>query len=149
MNNYTRKFSDEEIAGDWTLSKSDLEHLQTVSKTYQLYVAIQICSIRLEGSFFDSIQNLSPHIINYLTSQIGLPPPLFVDEPTRRATRSEYHQQILTFLGFKKYDQKIQNEFEEWVTKKAIEGLLPEDILNLAEEYLLQWKIALAGYNYT
>jgi TnpA family transposase len=145
MNNYTRKFSDEEIAGDWTLSKSDLEHLQTVSKTYQLYVAIQICSIRLEGSFFDSIQNLSPHIINYLTSQIGLPPPLFVDEPTRRATRSGYHQQILTFLGFKKYDQKIQNEFEEWVTKKAIEGLLPEDILNLAEEYLLQWKIVVPG----
>jgi len=145
MSNYTRKFSDEEIARDWTLSKSDLEHLQTVSKTYQLYVAIQICSIRLQGSFFDSIQTLSPHIINYLTSQIGLPPTLFVDEPTRRATRSEYHQQILTFLGFKKYDQKIQNEFEEWVTKKAIEGLLPEDILNLAEEYLLQRKIVVPG----
>jgi hypothetical protein len=145
MNTFTKDFSDEEIARDWTLSDFNLEQITEFRKSYQLYAAVQICSIRLQGCFLGSVQELSPHIINYLNSQIGLPLTMFVNEPTRRATRSQYHRQILTHLGFKKYDEKAHLELENWARKKAEQGLFPHDILLLAEGFLLKKKIVLPG----
>jgi len=143
MNTFAKDFSAEEIARDWTLSDFDLEHISAFRKSYQLYAAVQICSIRLQGCFLASVQELSPHIINYLNSQIGLPVTMYVNEPTRRATRSQYHRQILTHLSFKKYDEKIHLELEDWARNKAEQGLFPHDILLLAEGFLLKKKIAL------
>jgi len=143
MNTFTKDFSDEEIARDWTLFDLDLKQISTFRKSYQLYAGVQICSIRLEGGFLASVQELSPHIINYLTSQIGLPLTMFVNEPTRRATRSQYHRQILTHLDFQKYDEKTYLEFKDWARKKAEQGLFPHDILLLAEGFLLKKKIVL------
>jgi len=68
MNTFTKDFSDEEIARDWTLSDFNLKQISEFRKSYQLYAAVQICSIRLQGCFLVSVQELSPHIINYLTS---------------------------------------------------------------------------------
>ncbi len=143
MNTFTKGFSDEEIARDWTLSDFNLEQITEFRKSYQLYAAVQLCSIRLHGCFLGSVQELSPHIINYLNSQIGLPVTMYVNEPTRRATRSQYHRQILMHLGFQKYDEKAHLELEDWARKKAEEGLFPHDILLLAEEFLLKKKIVL------
>jgi hypothetical protein len=143
MNTFAKDFSAEEIARDWTLSDFDLEHISAFRKSYQLYAAVQICSIRLQGCFLASVQELSPHIINYLNSQIGLPVTMYVNEPTRRATRSQYHRQILTHLSFKKYDEKIHLELEDWARNKAEQGLFPHDILLLAEGFLLKKKIVL------
>ncbi len=145
MNTFTKGFSDEEIARDWTLSDFNLEQITEFRKSYQLYAAVQLCSIRLHGCFLASVQELSPHIINYLNSQIGLPVTMYVNEPTRRATRSQYHRQILTHLGFQKYDEKAHLELKDWARKKAEEGLFPHDILLLAEGFLLKKKIVLPG----
>lgn len=68
---------------------------------------------------------------------------MYINEPTRRATRSQYHRQILTHLGFQKYDEKTHLELEDWARKKAEQGLFPHDILLLAEEFLLKKKIVL------
>ncbi len=143
MNIFVKDFSDEEIARDWTLSDSDLKQISAFRKSYQLYAGVQICSVRLQGFFLASVQELSPHIINYLNSQIGLPLTMYINPPTRRATRSQYHRQILTHLGFRKYDEKAHPELEDWARKKAEEGLFPHDILLLAEEFLLKKKIVL------
>lgn len=143
MNTFTKDFSDEEIARDWTLSDFDLKQITEFRKSYQLYAAVQLCSIRLHGCFLASVQELSPPIINYLNSQIGLPLTMSINEPTRRATRSQYHRQILTHLGFQKYDKKTHLELEDWARKKAEQGLFPHDILLLAEGFLLKKKIVL------
>ncbi len=94
MNTFTKDFSDEEIARDWTLSDLDLKQISAFRKSYHLYAGVQICSVRLQGFFLASVQELSPHIINYLNSQIGLPLTMYISTPTRRATRSQYHRQI-------------------------------------------------------
>lgn len=113
MNTFTKNFSDEELTRDWTLSFTDIKQIGTITKSYQLYVGLQICAIRLHGNFLDSIQTLSPRVINYLNYQLDLPAEVFADEPVRRATRSDYHGQILTYLDFRKYDKRIEKELEE------------------------------------
>jgi hypothetical protein len=122
MNIFTKDFTDGEIARDWTLSDFNLKQISEFRKSYQLYASVQICSIRLQGCFLVSVQELSPHIINYLTSQIGLPLTMYINEPTRRATRSQYHRHILMHLGFRKYDEKTHLELEDWARKKAEQG---------------------------
>jgi len=41
MNTFTKDFSDEEIARDWTLSDFNLEQITEFRKSYQLYAAVQ------------------------------------------------------------------------------------------------------------
>ena len=49
--------------------------------SYRLYFAIQLCAIRLQGGFLTAMSELSPRIINYLSSQFDLPLTFFVNEP--------------------------------------------------------------------
>ena len=119
MNIFTKDFSDEEMARDWTLSESDLKQISTVISSYRLYFATQLCAIRLQGTFLATPSELSPRIINYLSSQLGLPLTFVVNEPTRRATRSKQHGQILTYLDFKKYDRETNIILKNWIMEKA------------------------------
>lgn len=141
MDIFTKEFSDEEMARDWTLSESDIKQILTVISSYRLYFAIQLCAIRLQGIFLVSPSEISPRIINYLSSQLDLPLTFFVNEPTRRATRSNQHKHILTYLGFKKYDADAKLALQNWAIKKAEQGLLPTDILGFAEKFLIEQKI--------
>ena len=143
MSLFTKDFSDEEMARDWTLSELDLKQISTVISSYRLYFAIQLCSIRLQGGFLTATSELSPRIINYLSSQLDLPLTFFVNEPTRRATRSKQHGQILMCLGFKKYDRETNIILNNWIVEKAEQGLLPKDILKQSEEFLVWQKVVL------
>ena len=143
MNDFTKNFSDEELTRDWTLSAVDVKQIEQITKTFQVYVAIQICAVRLQGNFVDSVLTLSPRVMSYLHYQLKLPPTAFVNEPERRATRSGYHGQILSYLEFGKYNRKSKDEFEEWVKSKAEQGVLPSDILELAEDFLVKKKVIL------
>lgn len=143
MDIFTKDFSDEEMARDWTLSESDLKQISTVISSYRLYFSIQLCAIRIQGGFLAVTSELSPRIINYLGSQIGLPLTFVCNEPARRATRSKQHGQILTYLGFKKYERETNIVLKNWIIEKAEQGLLPKDILSLAEEFLALRKVVL------
>ena len=143
MSIFTKDFSDEEMARDWTLSESDLKLISTVIGSYRLYFAVQLCSIRLQGNFRSSVSELSPRIITYLSSQLDLPLTFTINEPTRRATRSQQHRQILTYLGFKKYDREAKTVLKTQIIEKAEQGLLPREILNSVEEFLISQQVVL------
>ena len=46
-----KDFSDEEMARDWTLSEGDKAEIGKYWKNSRLFVAVQLCSIRLYGRF--------------------------------------------------------------------------------------------------
>lgn len=94
------EFSDEEMARDWTLSKEDQNELGNFSKKFRLFMAIQLCAIRLYGRFLIDVNELSPRIVNYLNSQLHLPPSLSISLPHREATLSEQRKSILRYLVF-------------------------------------------------
>ena len=69
-----QEFSDEEMARDWTLSEEDREEIGKHRKSSRLFIAIQLCAVRLYGRFLNGLHDLSPRIVNYLNRQLDLPP---------------------------------------------------------------------------
>ncbi|MDH3675508.1 MAG: DUF4158 domain-containing protein [Anaerolineae bacterium] len=93
------KFSDEEMARDWTLTDEDKEEIGRYRKHSRVLMAIQICAVRLYGRFLTDLHDLSPRIINYLNTQLELPPSLTIQVPHRETTQRERRKQILDYLG--------------------------------------------------
>ena len=62
------------MARDWTLSEGDRQEIERYRKNFHLYIAIQIYAVRLYGRFLNQVHDISPHIIDYLRQQLGLPP---------------------------------------------------------------------------
>lgn len=137
--------SDEEMARDWTLSEEDRPEIGKYRKNYRLYVAIQICAVRLYGRFLTPIRDLSPRIINYLGGQLDLPPSLTVEVPEREATYLEHRQNVLKHLGFQRFDEGAQEQLETGLEPQAQQGVLPDELFQQAERHLLDQRILLPG----
>lgn len=140
-----RDFSDEEMARHWTLSEVDKQEVRRYRTNSRLFIAIQLCAVRLYGRFLAEVNDLSPRIVSYLTGQLDLPPSLTINTPDRDATFSEQRKSILVYLGFSKYDDDAQSRFQTWLEKQAQQGLLPDELFLRAERYLLSTKIILPG----
>jgi TnpA family transposase len=138
-------FSDEEMARDWTLLERDRHEIERYRKDSRLYMAIQICAVRLYGRFLHHVHDLSPHIINYLGQQLDLPPSLTVAVPEREATYLEQRQNILKHLGFQRFDHNAQAQLEAWIAQQARLGNLPDALFQQAENHLLDQRVLLPG----
>jgi TnpA family transposase len=138
-------FSDEEVARDWTLLERDRQEIERYRKDSRLYMAIQICAVRLYGRFLHHVHDLSPHIINYLGQQLDLPPSLTVEVPEREATYLEQRQNILKHLGFQRFDHNAQEQLEAWIAQQARLGNLPDALFQQAENHLLAKRMLLPG----
>jgi TnpA family transposase len=138
-------FSDEEMARDWTLSETDKQEIAKYRTNFRLFVAIQLCAIRLYGRFLSDVHDLSPRIINYLNTQLSLPPLMTVKVPSRKATYTAHRQNICDYLGFQKFDSGAQQDLQIWLELKASQGFLPDELFEQAEKYLLNRRILLPG----
>ncbi len=130
---------------DWTLSAMGKQEVGKYRKNSRLFIAIQLCAVRLYGRFLGEINDLSPQIVNYLSSQLELPPSLTITVPDRDATFSEQRKNILGYLGFSKYDDGVQANLQEWLKKQAQQGFLPDELFLRAERYLLSEQVILPG----
>ena len=133
------------MARDWTLSDSDRAEISKYRKSSRLFVAIQLCAVRLYGRFFTQVHDLSPPIVHYLGHQLDLPPSLAIEVPDRKATYTEHRQHILTYLGFQKFDDAAHAQLATWLQQHARQGLLPDALFQQAEHYLLDHRILLPG----
>ena len=137
--------SQEEVANLWTLLAFDINELKSYRKEYRLFVAIQLCSVRLYGKFLLNCHELPTEVTNYLCRQLDLPPALSIKVPVRKATIVEQRQNILAYLGFKKFEGRIVDIFQSWVEDQAKQGKLPDELLSASPQYLLDQKIILPG----
>ena len=140
-----QRFSDEEMVRDWTLSRRDCEVVNKYRKQYRLGFAIQLCAMRLYGRFLNQLHDLSPRVISYLSSQLDLPPTLTVEVPEREATVLEHRNNILKYLGFHRFDDKVEADLDRWIEEHAQQGLLPDELFHRAERHLLLKRIVLPG----
>ncbi len=140
-----KDFSDEEMARDWTLSEGDKVEIGKYWKNSRLFVAVQLCSVRLYGRFLREVNDLSPRIISYLNKQLGLPPALIINVPDRKATYTEHRQNILNYLKFRKFDEEAQNNLQIWLENQASQGRLPNELFQRAERHLLESRVVLPG----
>ena len=140
-----QRFSDEEMVRDWTLTKHDYLEINKYRKQYRLGIAIQLCAMRLYGRFLSQIQDLSPRVVNYLSNQLKLPPTLTLVIPDREATALKHRKRILTYLSFRKFDDKVASKLDRWIEEQANQGVLPSELFQKAERYLLLNRIVLPG----
>ena len=133
------------MARDWTLSEADKKEVNRYRTHSRLFIAIQLCALRLYGRFLVEVNDLSPRIVSYLSHQLELPPSLTINTPGRDATFSEQRKNILTYLGFSKYDDAAQTSLEKWLTKQAEQGCLPDELFLRAAQHLLNAKVILPG----
>jgi len=140
-----QNFSDEEMTKDWTLSENDRQEIERYRKNFRLYIAIQICAVRLYGRFLSQVHDLAPRIADYLGQQLGLAPSFRVETPEREATYLEQHQNILKYLGFKRFNDIAQEELKTWIEHQARLGGLPDELFRQTECHLLDNRVLLPG----
>lgn len=138
-------FSDEEMARDWTLSEADKGEIGRYRRNSRLFLAVQLCAVRLYGRFLNNVNDLSPRIANYLSLQLELAPSLSIPTPEREATFSDQRKNILRHLGFTKYSEAAQTKLRKWLEQYARQGLLPNELFLRAERYLLSERVTLPG----
>ena len=138
-------FSDEEMVRDWTLTQTDRQEVRKYHKHSRLSVAVQLCFVRLYGRFFNQIHEMSPQIVDYLARQLDLPTSPVVQVPNRKATYTQHRQNILKYLGFQKFDDTVQEQLVAWLKRQAQQNLLPQELFQKTEFYLLDQRILLPG----
>jgi len=138
-------FSEEEMVRDWTLSEDDIEEIGKYRKGSRLYIALQLCAMRLYGRFLNEVHDVSPRILNYFNAQLGLPPSLALHVPGRKATGKEHRKNILNYLKFLKFNKGSQAKLQTWLQQQAQQCILPDDLYQKAERHLLSSRIALPG----
>jgi len=67
-----------------------------------------------------------------LGHQLDLPPSLALEVPERKATHIDHRQQILTYLGFQKFDDTAHAHLTTWLHQQARQGLLPDALFQQA-----------------
>jgi len=140
-------FSDEEISRDWTLSDKDKRMIRKHRKNIRLFIAVQLCAVRLFGRFLKEVNELSPSIFNYINHQLNLPPSLVIEEPKRKATYTEYRKTILRHLEFRTFDKTEEDKLKLWVKQMASDGSFPDELLPQAEKRLLAERVILPGHS--
>jgi hypothetical protein len=132
---------DEELARDWTLSEADMAEVRrSRGEQHRRRFALQLCTLRNTGRFLDDYRSVPLRIINHIGCQLELPPVLWVAEPERHATESAYEERIRQYLGYRTFDQSVQEQLKRSLEKRAAEGLLPVELLHRAEAELRAWR---------
>lgn len=66
--------SEEEIIRDWSLHTEDLEFVKKFRNQYQLWVYLQVCSLKLLGQMLDNPNTLDTRIIGHACKTLTLYP---------------------------------------------------------------------------
>jgi len=142
------ELSEDEIIRDWSLHAEDLVFVKKCRKKYQLWVYLQICSLKLFGQLLDNPNTLDTPIIGHACKSLMLDIIGTVEVPERDATRTDYKKSIFIHLGFKSFND-TKEIFYHWLEKKALTGMLiPEKLISKAETFLISNKIALPTLYY-
>lgn len=137
--------SDDDLARDWTLSTLDfIEVSRCRGDDNKLRFSIQLCVLRKYNRFLAKYNLVPVRIVNHLCKLLELPPTLNrLSEPERDTTEYEYHQRIRKYLNFQEYGEKIETELSGWLAQRAVEGMLPEELYQKAEQLLKSWHVVL------
>jgi len=134
--------TEEELARDWTLSEADLtEVLRCRGDSNRRRFAVQLCVLRKHGRFLDEYNAVPVRVVNHLSRQLDLPPTLFIEDPERDATESEYQSRLRHYLGYQSFEQEAQQRLIRWLEARATEGSLPNDLLHRAAAQLRAWRV--------
>jgi len=138
--------SDDALLRHWTLSEADRrEVLRCRGDDNRRRFALQLCALRIFGRFVPNHMAVPVRILNSLGRQRDLPPTLFLPPPHREATDVEQEQRIRAYLQVQPCDATARERVTQWLTRRAQDGLPPQDLYQHAEAQLREWQVVLPG----
>ncbi|MCC7531061.1 MAG: DUF4158 domain-containing protein [Candidatus Melainabacteria bacterium] len=142
--NLPTDISDDLLVREWTLSAEDKAQVrQCRGDANRVRFAIQLCVLRKYGRFLENYSSISARILNYHCRQLDIPPLLSLDEPERDATEYGHQQKIRAYLQYAQFDERIEAELIAWLTDRAVEGALAQELFQKAERVLKSWHVIL------
>ena len=111
----------------------------------RLGVALQLCSMRYLG--FCPVQiSAAPHdVITYLVAQFHVSSESIGAYGSRAKTRQSHLQEVLSYLGFRRFHPDDQDALQDWLLERALEHDKPTLLLHMACEHLKQQKLMRPG----
>ena len=109
-----------------------------------LGVALQLGAVRYLGFCPTHLQAAPLDTIAFL-AQLHIDPTVFHDYGTRRMTRSAHFQAVVDHLGFRRVQDKEQEQLLTWLTECALEHDKPTLLLQMTGEHLKQQKMLRPG----
>ena len=135
--------TEDEIVRDWSLDQNDKIFVKKFTKSYRLWVYLQLCSLRLFGQILEIPNTLNSQIIGYACKMLELPIVATVPISNRGSTRTDHKKLIFEHLNFKQFEESAPS-FQKWLNIQSKLGLIVQaHIQKKAEEFLINNKIAL------
>lgn len=136
--------ADDEFEREWTLDERDVREVRRGARTdaSRLTFAVQLCVLRTQGILVQDFSVIPPRVINFLASQLGQPPVLFLDAPKRVATDADQEKRVREYLGFVFFDDEHAASLEDYLRSLVVdETMSSEDLLARTYKFLLARKI--------
>jgi len=93
-----KDISQENLFKYFTLSDTDILEIQKCRGADNMIgFAIQLCALRMLGTFIYDFSSIPQKVINFVASQLNIPFVLFVDYPKERRTRWEHQERLSAF----------------------------------------------------
>ena len=110
-----------DLITSFTLTDEDHTFIQTYRNApHRLGVALQLGAVRYLGFCPTHLQAAPLDTIAFLAAQLHVDPRVFQDYGTRRMTRSAHFQAVLDHLGFRRVQDKEQEQLLTWLTERAL-----------------------------
>jgi hypothetical protein len=136
--------SQEVLLQFWTLSSQDRDEVMRCrGDANRRRFAVQLCMLRTYGRFLPEATPTPVAITNHLARQLDLPLVLLGDLPGRLATETDQLQRIRHYLGWRPFEHDARERLTQWLTQRATDDLLPNELLARAEDILRSWHIVL------
>ena len=115
------------------------------SDSHRLGVALQLCAMRYLGFCPVQISTAPQEVIRSLAAQLHVPSEALGAYGSRAKTRQGHVQDVLSYLGFRRFQSDDQDALQEWLLERALEHDKPTLLLHMTCEHLKQQKLMRPG----
>ena len=130
----------------FALSHNDQAFLDPYrSDSTRLGVALQLCAMRYLGFCPVQISTAPQEVIRSLAAQLHVPSETLGAYGSRAKTRQGHVQDVLSYLGFRRFQSDDQDALQEWLLERALEHDKPTLLLQMTCEHLKQQKLMRPG----
>ena len=135
---------EDDLIAFFTLSTIDKERCMNRRGNHNRFgFALLLCAVRYLGYCPDNFIDTPEPITLYLSNQLDIKfsGEQMLEYGKRDHTRTDHLQEIISFIGFDKAQQKDLESLEDWLTERALEHDRPMLLFTLACEYLYKSNI--------
>jgi hypothetical protein len=108
-------------------------------------LSLQLCAMRYLGFCPVQTSTAPQEVISSLAAQLHVPLEALGAYGSRAKTRQGHVQDVLSYLGFRRFQSDDQDALQEWLLERSLEHDKPTLLLHMTCEHLKQQKLMRPG----